>query len=91
MSITLNHHIVLAKDKRESARFLTEVFDLPPPVPQDGHVPDFFLRVDLGQGFYFLDADIAHDFSYYDQSHFINNFSGLNPKNYFQERIRRPF
>lgn len=31
MSISLNHTIVAAHDKAESARFLTELFDLPTP------------------------------------------------------------
>ena len=33
MSITLNHTIVAAKDKKASAAFLTELFDLPGPEP----------------------------------------------------------
>jgi catechol 2,3-dioxygenase-like lactoylglutathione lyase family enzyme len=33
MSITFNHTIVAARDKRESAEFLTELFGLPSPVP----------------------------------------------------------
>ena len=33
MSIKLNHTIVAAKDKLESATFLTELFDLPDPEP----------------------------------------------------------
>jgi hypothetical protein len=32
MSISFNHTIVAAKDKKESATFLTELFDLPSPV-----------------------------------------------------------
>ena len=32
MTITFNHTIVAAKDKKESATFLTELFDLPSPV-----------------------------------------------------------
>ena len=31
MSISFNHTIVAAKDKKESATFLTELFDLPGP------------------------------------------------------------
>jgi catechol 2,3-dioxygenase-like lactoylglutathione lyase family enzyme len=33
MSIAFNHTIVAARDKRESAEFLTELFGLPSPVP----------------------------------------------------------
>src|SRR5262245_40551545 len=33
MAITLNHTIVHARDKRESATFLTELFGLPAPKP----------------------------------------------------------
>jgi extradiol dioxygenase family protein len=32
VTITLNHTIVAAKDKKESATFLTELFDLPSPI-----------------------------------------------------------
>ena len=31
MTITFNHTIVAAKDKKQSATFLTELFDLPEP------------------------------------------------------------
>lgn len=63
MPITLNHHIILAKDKKESANFLTRLLGLNDPVPQDGQTPDFFLRVDLANGFYFLFAEVSHEFS----------------------------
>ncbi len=33
MTITFNHTIVAAKDKKQSATFLTELFDLPSPTP----------------------------------------------------------
>ena len=33
MTITLNHTIVAAKDKKQSASFLTDLFDLPSPTP----------------------------------------------------------
>lgn len=33
MSISFNHTIVAARDKRESAEFLAELFDLPAPLP----------------------------------------------------------
>jgi extradiol dioxygenase family protein len=33
MSISFNHNIVAARDKRESAQFLAELFGLPEPVP----------------------------------------------------------
>ncbi|MBV9321630.1 MAG: VOC family protein [Mycobacterium sp.] len=33
MSISFNHTIVAARDKRESAQFLAELFGLPEPVP----------------------------------------------------------
>jgi extradiol dioxygenase family protein len=45
MTITLNHTIVAAKDKKRSATFLTELFDLPSPTPF-GH----FLTVTLANG-----------------------------------------
>ncbi|ORV16506.1 VOC family protein [Mycobacterium celatum] len=51
MAIALNHTIVAARDKRESAEFLTELFGLPDPVPF-GH----FLTVKLEHG---VDLDYA--------------------------------
>jgi len=45
MSIHFNHTIVAAKDKKESANFLTELFGLPDPVPF-GH----FLTVTVSNG-----------------------------------------
>lgn len=33
MAIKLNHTIVISRDKRAAATFLTELFGLPPPVP----------------------------------------------------------
>lgn len=51
MSIAFNHTIVAARDKRESAEFLTELFGLPDPVPF-GH----FLSVKLEHG---ADLDYA--------------------------------
>jgi extradiol dioxygenase family protein len=45
MPIAFNHTIVAARDKRESAEFLTELFGLPSPVPF-GH----FMTVALEHG-----------------------------------------
>ena len=51
MAITLNHTIVAAYDKKRSATFLTELFDLPSPTPF-GH----FLTVKVANG---VDLDYA--------------------------------
>ena len=48
MAVELNHTIVAAKDKHESATFLAEVLGLPAPVPF-GH----FLAVQLAHGLTF--------------------------------------
>jgi extradiol dioxygenase family protein len=45
MAIAFNHTIVAAKDKKRSATFLTELFDLPGPTPF-GH----FMTVTLANG-----------------------------------------
>jgi catechol 2,3-dioxygenase-like lactoylglutathione lyase family enzyme len=45
MAVQLNHTIVYARDKRESARFLTELLGLPEPKPFGP-----FLVVDLANG-----------------------------------------
>ena len=53
MTITLNHTIVAAKDKKRSATFLTELFDLPCPEPFGP-----FLTVTLANG---VSLDYADD------------------------------
>lgn len=45
LAISLDHTIVAATDKHASATFLTELFDLPDPVPGGR-----FLAVELGNG-----------------------------------------
>lgn len=54
MPIEFNHTIVAARDKRESAEFLTELFGLPNPVPF-GH----FMTVTLEHGANLDYADVA--------------------------------
>jgi extradiol dioxygenase family protein len=56
MAIALNHTIVAAHDKYESAGFLTELFGLPDAVPM-GH----FLAVTLSHGLSLDYADVAAD------------------------------
>ncbi|MCV7257412.1 VOC family protein [Mycobacterium shimoidei] len=56
MPIAFNHTIVAARDKRESATFLTELFGLPDPVPF-GH----FLAVELEHGATLDYADVPED------------------------------
>src|SRR5207248_3585007 len=50
MSIKLNHTIVFVRDKEQSARFLTDIFGLPPAVPFGPflavHVDDVTLDLD---------------------------------------------
>jgi catechol 2,3-dioxygenase-like lactoylglutathione lyase family enzyme len=54
MPIEFNHTIVAARDKRESAEFLTELFGLPSPVPF-GH----FMSVTLEHGATLDYADVS--------------------------------
>ena len=58
MAIQLNHTIVAARDSDVSARFLTDLFDLPEPVPFGP-----FLAVEMANGvtldYLDTDADIA--------------------------------
>ena len=56
MPIEFNHTIVAARNKRESAEFLTELFGLPSPVPF-GH----FLTVTLEHGASLDYADVSDD------------------------------
>jgi extradiol dioxygenase family protein len=56
MPIEFNHTIVAARDKRESAEFLTELFGLPSPAPF-GH----FLTVTLEHGANLDYADVSED------------------------------
>lgn len=43
--VELNHLIILAKEKRKTADFITRLLDLPEATPADGAVPDFFLCI----------------------------------------------
>ena len=56
MVVELNHTIVGARDKAESAAFLTEILGLDPPVDA-GH----FLVVELSNGVSLDFADVAND------------------------------
>ena len=55
MAIELNHTIVNVRDKKQSAKFFTELFGLPAAKPLFGH----FLSVELSHGMQldFCDAD----------------------------------
>ncbi|MGH3676034.1 MAG: VOC family protein [Mycobacterium sp.] len=53
MTITFNHTIVAAKDKKQSASFLTELFDLPSPTAW-AH----FMMVDVANGVSLDYADV---------------------------------
>ena len=54
MAIKLDHTIVAARDKRESAAFLAEILGLPAPVPFG---PFLGVRVDNGVTLDFLDSE----------------------------------
>ncbi|HJT95100.1 MAG TPA: VOC family protein [Mycobacterium sp.] len=54
MAITFNHTIVAAKDKKQSATFLTELFDLPSPT-----LWAHFMMVDVANGVTLDYADVA--------------------------------
>ena len=54
MAVQLNHTIVAARDKQTSARFLTELFDLPEPVPFG---PFLTVELDNGVTLDYIDSD----------------------------------
>ena len=54
MAIQLNHTIVHARDKRESAAFFTEIFGLPAATPFAG--PFLVVHLDNGVSLDFIDA-----------------------------------
>jgi extradiol dioxygenase family protein len=54
MAITFNHTIVAAKDKKQSATFLTELFDLPSPT-----LWAHFMMVEVANGVTLDYADVA--------------------------------
>jgi hypothetical protein len=56
MTITFNHTIVAARDKKQSATFLAELFDLPSPEPY-GH----FLTLTLANGVSLDYTDISDE------------------------------
>ena len=53
MAVKLNHTIVYARDKRESARFFSEICGLAKPVPMFG----YFMDVELANGVTLAFAD----------------------------------
>jgi catechol 2,3-dioxygenase-like lactoylglutathione lyase family enzyme len=63
MPIQLNHTIVNVRDKRASAKFLTELFGLPPAKP----FGSYFLTVELANGVTldFCDADYDPEAQHY--------------------------
>lgn len=58
MAIELNHLIVFARDKQESASFLADILGLPPPQPAG-----FFLAVDVSNHVTLLYAEPGVDFT----------------------------
>jgi hypothetical protein len=44
-TVEFNHLIVLAKEKKKTADFITRLLDLPDAIPADGAVPDLFLCI----------------------------------------------
>ncbi len=63
MGVELNHTIVHARDKRESANFLSEVLGLPPPEPFMG----YFLVVRTGNG---VSLDFIETAEKFDPQHY---------------------
>ena len=44
-TIEFNHLIILAKEKKKTADFITRLLDLPEAIPADSAVPNFFLCI----------------------------------------------
>lgn len=44
-TVEFNHLIILAREKKKTADFITGLLDLPEAIPADGAVPDFFLCI----------------------------------------------
>lgn len=60
VSIAFNHTIVLSTDKRQSAEFLTELFDLPSPTPL-GHF--MVVKVANDVSLDYMDLPVGREFS----------------------------
>jgi catechol 2,3-dioxygenase-like lactoylglutathione lyase family enzyme len=54
--VELNHLILLAKEKQQTAHFLTYLLGLPDATPTDGPVPGFFLCIELSNAITLLIA-----------------------------------
>lgn len=66
INVEFNHHIVLSKDKQQTADFLTGILDLPDAVPADGREPDFFLCIDFKNGVTLLITEVEeHNIGHY--------------------------
>ncbi|MEX2597025.1 MAG: hypothetical protein WEC59_08875 [Salibacteraceae bacterium] len=58
IDIEFNHHIFLAKNKQETADFLTNILDLPDAIPADRREPDFFLCIEFKNDVTILIAEV---------------------------------
>lgn len=79
MSIEFNHTIVFSADKRVSAEFLTELFDLPSPTPF-GHF--MVVRVANGVSLDYMDLPDEREFAVQHYAFLVseNEFDTIYPK-----------
>jgi catechol 2,3-dioxygenase-like lactoylglutathione lyase family enzyme len=74
-TVEFNHLIILAKEKKKTANFITRLLNLPEAIPADGAVPDFFLCIQFDNDVMILitefkDHPIGHYAFKVDNAHF---------------------
>lgn len=98
-AIELNHLIILAREKKKTADFISQLLDLPPAVPADGPVADFFLCIQLANEATILIAEAGeHPPGHYAfkvaNSHFnriVENLKAGKQTFWADPRRQRPF
>ena len=97
--VEFNHLIILAKEKKNTADFITWLLDLPSAVSADGAVPDFFLCIPFDNEVMILVAEykdhpIGHCAFKVTGSHFKRILAKLKSSNrdfWADPKRQRPF
>jgi catechol 2,3-dioxygenase-like lactoylglutathione lyase family enzyme len=81
INVELNHLIILAREKQQTAHFLTSLLGLPDATPADGPVPGFFLCIELKNAITLLIAQA--------NEHSIGHYAFKVPESTFEQVVQR--
>src|SRR5690554_495175 len=98
-TVEFNHLIILAKEKKKTADFITRLLDLPEAIPADGAVPDFFLCIQFDNDVTILVTEFKeHPIGHYafkvTNDHFdriLEKLKNEELKFWADPRMQRPF